>query len=279
MPVGDFNSFCADHSDEIAELADRFSDYEPFSVQIPFVMGWLKQFQAQHRNLALKLAKRLRYYGTSQIHGLMPRAFEILKEQLNAQTAELNQAIFAPLGRIGESGPDIARRFRNANNLSSRQSQFVELPRLSEAVFKANQPTVVFLDDFVGTGKQVSDAWRDVLSSIVPEFVPMYLLVVAAYSDGIRRVERKTPIKVLHVHLLGGRDQLLSSANQSLSNSEKNAIRNYCEKAGNQPLGFGDLGALVSFAYGTPNNTISVIRGSEKQRPWKGLLPRWEDLH
>jgi hypothetical protein len=135
-----------------------------------------------------------------------------------------------------------------------------------------------FLDDFIGTGKQVSDFWNEELYQYIPEYIPMYLAVIAACSVGVARIEAETPLKVIAVHTIPNRHYLMHSANSSFSGGEKTTIKNYCEKAGNEPLGFGGLGLLVSFAYGTPNNAVSVIRGSARQKPWSGLLPRWEDL-
>lgn len=278
MPSADIAHFCAEHVQEIETLASRFADYEPRAPNVPNIIAWLKQFNAQHRALALKLATRVRYYGTADFNALMPPALAVLKVQLDAIGADLKQVIFTPLGAVNESGHDVSRRFRNANRLSSRQRQFKDLVTLREGIYEIDDPVVVFMDDFVGTGKQIADAWNEVLCQIVPDYIPIYLLVAAAFKRGADHIEDTTPIKVLCVHSLGGRDQLHESANKHFNAGEKTTIQHYCDDAGNQPLGFGELGALVSFSHDTPNNTISVIRGSEGQTPWRGLLPRWEDL-
>jgi hypothetical protein len=113
---------------------------------------------------------------------------------------------------------------------------------------------------------------------IVPDYIPAYLVLVAAHRTGIQRIESETPLKLFPVHTLGPREQLMESACRHFSAQEKNTIKRYCDESGNEPLGFGDLGLLVSFSYGTPNNSVSVIRGSKRQSPWRGLLPRYEDL-
>ncbi|MFH1920896.1 MAG: hypothetical protein ABIP48_13585, partial [Planctomycetota bacterium] len=185
--------------------------------------------------------------------------------------------LYIPGGRTAESGPSILHRFRNVNGMR-RSKQFIELHEAPQRIFALQRPALFFLDDFVATGKQISDYWRDVVSQLVPEYFPVYLGVVAAFPDGTRRVEDETPLTVLAVNELSSRNQLLGTANNTFTNPQKQTLHNYCSDWGNHPLGHGNVGALVSFSHGTPNNTPSVIRGSERQRPRHGILPGWEDL-
>lgn len=279
MASNDFDTFCEQNRAALDDLCRRFADYEPRQgFDSAHLKAWLRQFQAQHRVAAIRLADKLVYYRTNEITALMRPLKAEIDDQIAAEGADANSVFYVPFGRTGESGSDVIRRFRNANRLHARQKQFVTLIELPSVLYKVQKPVVVFMDDFVGTGKQVSDAWHETLCQVVPDYIPLYLAVVAAFRDGIKRIEAETPFRLLCVHTLGPRYQLLESAFRGLSNQEKSAVKAYCDKAGNQPLGFGGCGLLVSFAYGTPNNTISVIRGSEGQDPWQGLLPSWEDL-
>jgi len=279
MPPNDFDTFCEQNRNALGQLCRRFADYQPLQgFDAAHLQTWLRQFQAQHRLTAVKLANALVYYSTHNMTGLMRSLKETIDAQIAAEEVEASSVFYVPLGRMDESGTDVVRRFRNANRLHSQQSQFIEIVGLPQVLFKARSPVVFFMDDFVGTGKQVSDAWRETLCQVVPDYIPMYLAVVVAFKEGINRIEAETSLRVLCVHTLGPRVQLMESAFRGLSRHEKAAVKAYCDKAGNQPLGFGDYGLLVSFAYGTPNNTISVIRGSKGQNPWQGLLPTWEDL-
>jgi hypothetical protein len=279
MGADQFEQFLSANQAEIDELVWLFSDYEPVhGVDKGHVVAWLAQFNGQHRASALRLAKSIRYFGIDVINNLMPKIHSLIRDQIKQKEADQDSVFYVPFGRTGDSGEDIARRYKTVNQLNKLQSQFISKLEVLERVVNVENPVVFFLDDFVGTGKQVSDYWQEELHQYVPEYIPIYLAVIAARAEGVNRIEAETPLTVLSVHRIGDRHCLLHSANTDLTNSEKRAIHNYCRTAGNQPLGFGDLGLLVSFAYGTPNNTISAIRGSERQRPWRGLLPRWEDL-
>lgn len=279
MTPSDFDGFCQEHYDEISSLVQMYADYEPLGgVANDRVRIWLQQFQPQHRSLALKLANAIKYYGTHQLNNLMAPLRGLVDKQVSEEGASQNEVFFVPFGRSGESGEDIARKYRNVNRLHRLQDQFVKSIELPGKIYSTKRPVVVFLDDFIGTGDQVVKGWHEMLHQIIPEYLPLYLAVVAAFKDGVSHIEKETPLKVLAVHTIGPRCQLLESAFRTLANDEKRTVKRYCDSAGNQPLGYGGHGLLVSFAYGTPNNTISVIRGSEKQKPWRGLLPDWEDL-
>jgi hypothetical protein len=218
------------------------------------------------------------YYSTNRLNGLMGNLCEVINQQIESEGVARKEVYYAPFGRSGESGEDIIRRFRNVNRLHSAGEQFVKTIEIQEILLKHADPVIFFLDDFVGTGEQITDAWRETISQIVPEYLRLYLAVVAGTTEGLDRVEKETPFKVISLHTIGSRLELMGSGNTALSRRDKNTIRRYCEDAGNQPLGFGGKGLLLSFAYGTPNNAISVLRGSKKQRPWVGLLPPWGDL-
>jgi hypothetical protein len=279
MTGSDLHVYCASNEKKIHELAGRFGDYQPLrGGSRERLVAWLGQFNAQHRDLAVKLAGKIEYYGTHRITENAVALRGLVDQEIKAVDVASGDVLYVAGGRTGESGDEVLRRYRNANQLHSRRDRFIEVHRLTEALFAISNPGVVFLDDFIGTGKQISDYWRDVLCQIVPDYVPLYLAVIAGFRDGIRKVEDSTPLKVITVHTLDGRHQLLAGANTAFNSAQKTTLKRYCEDWGNHPLGFGDLGALVSFAHGTPNNAPSVIRGSEKQTPQRGLLPGWEDL-
>jgi len=245
---------------------------------VPHIIKWLGQFQAQHRRLLLRLAKAVQYYSSTAINNELRALGRLVTQAIDQEDIPQNSVFYVPGGRAGESGQDIARRYRNVNGLRRRTDQFVDLLELPGRLFKSKKVMVVFLDDFVGTGKQMCDYWRDVVSQVVPEYLPLYLGVVAAFPDGIQRIERDTPLTVVAVHTLTNRQQLLSAGNALFNKSEKQTLRQYCERWANHPHGHGDIAALVSFCHGTPNNAPSVIRGCERQRPNRGLLPGWDDL-
>jgi hypothetical protein len=271
--------FLSKNGDDIQELVKKFADYEPTrGVSEAHLCQWISQFQAQHRALALRLAQCIPYYGIHQVNGLMPALHGVIQERIEAKAVPIRQVFFVPVGKTAESGEDIIRRYRNVNGLHGWQNQFVKASDLPQKIFESENPLIFFFDDFVGTGGTIIRYWNEVISQLVPEYMDMYLAALAINPDGALEIERGCPMRVLQVHSIHGEHCLFSSQNQHFSDQEKNILRRYSTEIGNLPNGYGDLGLMLSFAYSTPNNSISVIRGSKGQKPWRGLLPSWEDL-
>jgi len=278
MP-GDIDAFYRDNQQHIDQLVASFTDYSPVSVDRSRVLAWLDQFPTDHWSLVLRLAQAIRYYGVGRVRELTRTLHGLLLQQLSDDGVKLRDVFFVGLGRSGESGQHVATFYRNANQLRARQQQFLALSELPSALnAKKDNAAVVFLDDFVGTGSQMTQHWENTLSQLVPEYLHLYLSIVAACDEGIAHIQAHTPLTTLYVHPLGPNCRLRDARNNTFTKQEKAIISNYCAKIGNMPMGYGRLGLTVSFAYATPNNSISLIRGSRRQRPWTGLLPGWVDL-
>lgn len=247
MPKPDLNTFCAEHEDHIEELVQRFSDYQAISGGLTqhHIVNWLSQFSAQHWPLALELAAAIQYYSSNSLNGVLRALKGTINEHIVAEQVPQDSVCYVPGGRTAESGQGIAQLYRNVNRLRRRRNQFVDLLELQERLFKLENPMVVFLDDFIGTGQQMSNYWRDVISQYVPEYLPLFLAVAAAFPDGVRRIENETPLTILVAHPLSSRHQLLGGHNTRFTTSQKSTLRRYCNNWGNHPLGFGNIGALV----------------------------------
>jgi hypothetical protein len=280
MASNDLQQFCADNEDVIEELVQTFSDYMPLSgVSQSRIVNWLGQFRPEHTALALQVAKSIQYYGSHSVDGNLRALGKAILWHIRHEAIPFNGVFYVPVGSVAESGQDIARRYRNVNGMQRRKDQFVHIRELPEKLFEHQRTMVVFLDDFVGTGNEVCGFWREAAEGLVPEYVPIYLGVIAAYADGIKRIEEECPITVVTIHELDSRHKLIDAANTAFTQLEKDVLEQYCQQWGNCPLGYCDMGALVSFFHGTPNDAPSLIRGSRKQRPYRGLLPGWPDLH
>lgn len=277
-PQSKFDIFVREHESELNALVSKFADYEPCRVNRAKIESWLAQFDAAHFQLAIKLMQHINYFGITDINGLMPNMHALVMQHIEQEGLILADAVFVPFGDAGESGQGILTRYRNACGARLQPKQLCQALALPAKLIEMEHPIVIFLDDFIGTGTQVSRAW-DVYSQLIPVSVPCYLFVIGAFEEGVNQIETTIPsLKVIQLHSFGVHHQLQESSNRAFSPREKRIISGYCERAGNLPLGFGDVGAIISFAYSTPNNTLSLIRGSKGQKKWQGLLPRWDDL-
>jgi hypothetical protein len=133
--------------------------------------------------------------------------------------------------------------------------------------------TIVFLDDIVGTGKQVCDGWRTTFQELAAGAGRTFLVVVAAYKKGRDRVHQETQLQVFAPHLLGERFNIFSRDCPHFSEAEKATILKYCLRASAaNPKGRGECGLNVVFYHRCPNVSIPLLHMTNGG--WKGLFPR-----
>jgi hypothetical protein len=282
VPDAELQQFLDDHDARLDDVIARFATYQPQPINHGKLVTWLGQFDAGHRDLLLRTLEEVHYYDTARINALVKELHGAVRNQLKDDgIRNLKHIVFAPAGGAGESGQEIFRRYRDVNKLEQTTATIALVPELQQLVYNAQnhkQPiAVVLVDDFIGSGNQLSAYWDEVLKQLIPPpLPPLYVASLAACDKGIQVVHASTPLRVITVHYLPANAFLQESPN--FNDEEKEIIRNYCLAVGNQPAGWGGLELLLAFTYGCPDNTLSVFRGSQRQRTWRGILPRFSDL-
>lgn len=180
-------------------------------------------------------------------------------------------------GSAGESGDSMLYQFRVANNLDGKRFNELFVARSDLVRQKlGNADTVVLLDDFSGTGKQVCDAWSDpqtAFGELLAGIGRVYLVLVAATKDAKQKIGRETSLSVLPSHELDDRDNVFSEACKHFTTHDRRRLLRYCKLASEAtPQGFGNCGLVVVFQHRTPNNTIPILHVDRAD--WSGLFPR-----
>lgn len=132
--------------------------------------------------------------------------------------------------------------------------------------------TVIFVDDFAGTGTQACDAWP-MIEELLPEGPNIYLVLVVASSTARERIGNETGLSVIPCQELAEQDNIFSPECAHFTEQEKERILEYCALADSkQPRGFGDCGYVIVFAHRCPNNTIPILH--TRHNKWEGLFRR-----
>ena len=277
-PLLDF--MVAEH-ERLDEVVTKFGSYQPREVSLQRMQLWLQQFDPRDYALVLRVLEAVEFYDLSRLHNLL----KTLHKEVRTLTSEagfrkLENLVFCPIGNTGESGHEIVRRYRDVNGIvrtNATLAQVADLPRLIYEAEKSNRKlAVVFLDDFIGTGKTISDYWVQVLSQYIRPDQPTFLGTAVGCVPGIDRIRNETPLITTSVHHVQNTHLLFQS--ELFTEAERYTIRAYCDRVGNPPLGVGGLGVMVAFAHGCPNNALAILRGSKKQKAFRGILPRFNDL-
>ena len=172
---------------------DDFTGYR-YTITEQRIDRWLNQFDEDHRDIAARVLDCVDFIS----HEQMVQAFREILNSLEGWHRDESQRqgkwrFVAFSGSAGESGDSMLHKFRLANGLNGRiyDNLFIHRSDLLRENLGADD-TIVFVDDFSGTGKQATDAWKDYLHEIMPEGPDVYLILVAASIDARDKINQET---------------------------------------------------------------------------------------
>jgi hypothetical protein len=181
-----------------------------------------------------------------------------------------NRAVFITFGGPAKSGAAIARYYYAASGVDAQRFRSDrELGSIS------SNGAFVLLDDFIGSGSQITRYWERL--SAAGKSAEWVCAALLGYKEGVERIKAGTGIRVVVNELLTERDKVFSTESSVFDRAELPAARLTFESYGNRlfqghPLGYEDGQALVAFHDSVPNNTLPVI-WSERMG-WKPIFRR-----
>jgi len=135
--------------------------------------------------------------------------------------------------------------------------------------------TVVLVDDMVGSGQQVCDAWDESFAELLAEVGTVYLIVVAACSNASQRIADHTRIDLKPHFQLTDADNFFHAACKHFNGDEKKTMLEYCQFVDEKnPKGYGDTGLVVVFSHTITNNSLPVLGKSTDD--WEPLFRRYD---
>lgn len=265
---------------------DRFGSYRAGIINVT-IQSWLDQFDNGDKDLAARILDSVEFYGQSQIHAAYRGALQALNGWHTDPVQRQGRWCFAAMsGSAGESGDAMLYQFRLANGLDAKKHNDIFVTRsdlFRRVLLPDDDPkklgtddVVVLLDDFSGTGTQVCAAWNDPVTSfgtLLAGVGKVYLVVVAASMDAIKRISNETLICPVPAHHLYDEDNVFSPRCPHFTNGERRKLVHYGKRADRKnPKGFGNCGLLVVFQHRAPNNSLPILHMDHDH--WVGLFPR-----
>ncbi len=239
------------------------------------IENWLDQFADSDKDVAARTLDCVEFIGSGRIDAAFRQILAALPGWNRNRAARQGEWRFVAFSTsAGESGDAMIHRFRRANNMShpNFDQLFIHPSSLAQARL-STADTVVFIDDFTGSGDQAIGKWQNVFAEILADVPTVYLAVVAASMQVARRIREETAIQVMSDINLGQDDNIFNAACARFSAAEKTVIHAYCVRVDSvQPGGYGDCGFLVIFAHDCPNNSIPILH--KVTSVWRGLFPR-----
>ena len=257
---------------------------------------WLNNFDENELDIAASLVDIFVYFSDQQVTQVLERALRRLLQDFGGSEQSvsarrdkilncLENTVFVPVEgetpNPTDSGNFICRRTRQILELADCQ---VQRPTIALQKYLNDGKTIVFLDDMVGTGNQMSDTWKREYSPRIPKSFRVayrrtnrqcYYVCLACSEDGKNNLSAFHGIKLIAAHFLQERDcfnvsleripdhprgaSLQSDAQKLLAKYATSLKLNTYMQVDNFPiLGFGRLGLTLGFQHSIPDCTLPI---------------------
>lgn len=278
-------------SSEIVMLVDRWGAYRGQAITEDKIRAWLEQFgSTRERRLMFTILSHLRFYSNgfvrrkmAEIHGIVQRG---LTRYLHRGKLKRSDILVSYLDGPSKSGQDYARLY--ADEAEIYVANIVEKGQLEEALQQDAIQALVFIDDFVCTGKSVVEYLLELdgqLAEIVLERqIKVVFVAVVAYKKGWQRIEElieneiEMPV-ISHVcELLGEEAECFGDRSDCFFDPDtREAAKQIAMQHGRSlekkwPLGYGGFGLAVVFERRCPNNSLPILW--KESTNWSPLFKR-----
>ena len=284
--------------DELLSVSERLI-YLGKQKDVAEVRRWLRQFDDDGRiEVAFLLLKRLTENGFVN-DGASANGLAKMDQALNARRQDIGERAWRMFRRrkdnlyLGHVDSETKSGAATARELAKRMSPGkcgpVEGMHTWVQGRLDNDPLLVVVDDFAGTGKTLTKgfakfwsmdqelfsklaeegrvicclqtAFPEAIEQLKQHFPNVQVLTMATFDDNVRAFAKETGIFDDDSERAYAEDVMLQIGRQLLPQ---------------HPLGFGNMAALVSFHNTIPNNTLPIFwsSGRANGKEWKPLLPR-----
>lgn len=248
-----------------------------WSISPSRIIKWLENFDAEDIVNAYDLILFLEFITFEELQARLDELLNYVIEEIE----EHSKIIIVPYGKLGKSGPMLVYPLKNTVAYQKNEQRII-LDWDSRNKSTPENSTVIFIDDFIGTGdtfireytksppgSHSLETWAD-----RNKISQRYLLAVVTMFQAKAKIEQICPsIKIVSEFRTKAFDET-----HSVFNATKSAQRllDFSSRYGNRiyspPLGYKDSQALVVFSHSTPNNTLPIIWVDKPG--WKPLYPR-----
>lgn len=151
----------------------------------------------------------------------------------------------------------------------------LQISDLEVQQIKSTAKTIVFVDDFIGSGKSIVDFW-DTVSPYYNEDHQYYLAVLVAHKQGIENIKANTPIEIIcATNPLPYSKKVFHADNTDFDENEKNVLKKYCDKmkfSQENRYGYRNTQSLVIFYERASNNILPILYS--RKNKWPAPFPR-----
>ena len=284
-------------SAEIVNLVDKWPPYQGRRKSSEDVRAWLQQVEGVlDQRLLFKLLENILFPREEEIREIFRLAHDHIKRRIptviqKSKVERRKDILVTYVDGPGKSGSQFASIYASVNKIST--TRVIEMETLQREVEKGSSEIngVVIVDDFVGTGKSMSENfikyWQK--NKEVLEKNRLAILIVVAFGTRDGEEYLRNQLEVIEY---GGIDLYIGNTIQkphyAFSDDSKlwedelemHKARELCDNNGAKiakktPLGYGDQGLLLVLPMNCPNNSLPILHSEGKGvNGWKPLFPR-----
>jgi hypothetical protein len=245
------------------------------------ILKWLNNFEKSEVSHVINILFNLTVYTTSEIEEVLNNSFYKLFPVIDKD----ERVVVCPIGEFGKSGSMVSYFFQKTSFYKGNMKKITLLSSLNNInIVEGNTYKLILIDDFIGTGGSVEEFYNKEVLIHKDKFTHRYFIGIAGMDFGIDRIKKcfdkiLIPKSNIFRKAFSGQARFFGYRNHSkyreLAYKYGSKIAKPQKSKSGKPnaLGFENSQALVSFAYGTPNNTLSIIWANSEG--WFPLIPRF----
>ena len=255
------------------------------SVSPSKIISWLENFEEKDIDNAIDLLHVFEYVTFDEIL----YRFNDLLDKILKNVPSNEKIIILPYGKVGKSGSLITYPLKHTKSYKKRSKDIL----LTHDFTSIDNPSIynhiIFIDDFIGSGdtfhkeyKVIADIETWISSNKINN---TYILSSIIMNNGLNAILSKYPNIQIFAEV---RNKIFDPLHSPLRILKKvSTIKSMAYRYGstinvfgfppyNAPYGYDESESLISFFHCTPNNTLPIIWGKNKN--WTPLFPRNPDI-
>lgn len=222
----------------------------------------------------------VRFVSKHEARGVLLDQLEEVVRIIIANGGSLQSIVVVPASGDGESSGEVWGMLREEPTLQELGIKFFSgnPMQLGQLVRGLQNPVVIFVDDFAGTGNQFCKAyvaWSAMLHMHQPV---TYFVACVMCSPAIAKVGGVGVIPIPGIEH-SANEMFKAACERTCGFEGYHALMSYAEELHSKlPLGFNGMGTMIVVYRNSSNNMSFLLRGSMGQRIWFGLFPRRDQL-
>src|SRR6266849_741879 len=151
----------------------RYRGYKPQPLKFFSALRWLNQFEEQDRTLAEQLLDNVIYLSESTTREILVSQNAELMKRLRDVGLSARKLIYVSFHEAGSSSPVMLNLLRDSANLERMGCRLIDGRNtlgLVKAMNEVGEGALIYIDDFVGSGKQFCDERDFIAKNFVGTF-------------------------------------------------------------------------------------------------------------